>query len=411
MTKISLNKLKLSPSKIELPNDPKIWLAILAFCEKNMIRYVVLVMSMLPVISYASEFVVPLLYVVMIALCLVKARGVGIPEIAVLGFTVLAIVGTCIFYPQNAEYIFDSNNFNNTIFPCLRWFIVALIFRPDRENVNLLGKISCVSVLVESIFVIAYMMPRGLLRADDMNRAYQLLPNVLLVFNYAFNDKKFWAWIFSAIGFIYLLALGTRGPILILLVYVIVKLYCVGPDNFWKKILLTVFLFASGLIISNSNLYISILRYVRTMFYQVGLSTRIIDFAVEGNMISYLSGRDEIFSTAFEMIKERPFLGYGVYGDWAVVGWNIHNMYLELLVHFGVILGGAILAWLATLVIRAYRLSRNDGAKDMILIFACFVFIRGFFGGSYLMFGVYFLIGLCIKEIRKAKELRMQFSV
>lgn len=390
--------------RIKLPTDPRLWLAIVAFCEKNIIRYIVLVMSMLPALSYLSGFVVPLLYIITIFACIRKVNKISLSGTGVLVFMLGAFIWTWAFFPANTEYIFDENNFWNSIFPCLRWYIVALLFVPTEKNMKILGKVSCVSVFVEILFVVAYMMPNGLLEADDMSRAYQLLPNILLVFNYAFNDKKFLPWLFSALGAVYLLAMGTRGPLIILLVFIFLKFLKNITTRTWKKVLIGIVFVAIGIAFIESDLFIDFLQLIRRYLLQMGFSTRIVDFAIEGNMISYTSGRDDIYSVAFQLIKERPLLGYGIYGEWPVIGWNIHNMYLEILIHYGVILGVVILIWLINLVRKAYFTSKNESAKDMILIFLCFVFVRGFFGGSYLLFGTFFLIGLCIKELGRARS-------
>ena len=394
--------------QLRLPNDPKLWLVLVAFCEKNIIRYIALVMSMIPGVSFFSSWLVPALYIVLILLCLQKVRTIGATELAVLVFTALAIIGTCVFYPQNAAYIFDKDQFWNVIFPCLRWFIVALVFVPNKENMELIGKVSCLSIVVEALFVVAYMIPNNLQVHDDMNRAYQLLPNILLVFNYAFNKRRFWPWFFSVIGAVYLLSLGTRGPIVVLLAFVFLKFLKDRRGKLWQKILLGVVLAGVGVVLVQSNIYVAILGMIKRFIAYLGMSTRVVDFAIEGTMLSNTTGRDYLAEKALEKIAERPLLGYGVYGEWSWANWNVHNLYLELLLHYGVVLGGALLLWILNLVRKAYFTSKNTYAQDVILIFFCFGLIRGFFGGSYLTFGMFFLIGFCIKEVRRTRHAKQK---
>lgn len=382
----------------------RILLVLLAFCEKNLVRYVRLVISMFPVVGIVGDFILPTLYIGLIILCLKKKTKIGLPELIVPTFIVLAIVLTCAIYPQNTQYIIDSNNFWNTIFPCLRWFIVGLAMIPDEKIMDLLGISSCLAILVETAFLLLYMIPNNLVVSDDMSRAYQLLPNIMLAFNYAFNKKKTAAWVFSCVGIVYLLSLGTRGPFLILLAYIAIKLIRINAVTTQRKVLLVLGIACVCGVVAIPGVYVGILKGISSFIAQLGLSTRVIDHMIEGTVISYVSGRDAIYEVALQKIAERPFLGYGVYGEWPWNGWNIHNMYIELLIHYGVVVGSLLLFWGVSLVGRAYFKTQNPHSKDMILIFSCFVFLRGLVGGSYLMFSVFFLVGFCIKELRRIKR-------
>lgn len=387
--------------KVKKNTLPQVLLILLAFCEKNIVRYAIYALSMIPLIGSISKYILAFIYVFLILMCINKNTRIGLSELFVPFFVIMAIVFTCVVYPQNTQYIMDYNNFWNTIFPCLRWFIVGLIVIPDKEIMILLGKVSCAAIALETVYLLFYMIPNGLVLNDDMSRAYQLLPNIMLVFTYAFNSKKIVAWIFSIVGLFYLLSMGTRGPFLILMVYIGWKFIRTSVVTIQRKIALAFCIFLIGLLGSVQTVYFSILDSIDSFLTKIGLSTRIIDFIYEGSTISYTSGRDDLYEIALQKISERPFLGYGVYGEWQWFGWSAHNMYLELWIHFGVLLGSVLLIWGIWLVGKAYLRTTNSYAKDIICIFSCFVFLRGFFGGSYLMFGVFFLIGFCIKEKRR----------
>ena len=383
---------------------PQVLLILLAFCEKNIVRYAIYALSMVPVIGVLSDYLLAFLYVSLILMCIGRKTKVGAAELIVPTFVIMAIAFTCVVYPQNTQYIMEHNNFWNTIFPCLRWFIVGLIVIPDKELITLLGKVSCIAIALETAYLLFYMIPNGLISNDDMSRAYQLLPNIMIAFTYAFNSKKIVIWIASIIGLLYLLSLGTRGPFLILLAYVVLKFVRTSVVTTRRKVTFVLGVSLVGLLISIPGVYIAILNGLHVLLTKIGLSTRIIDYMIEGTTISYTSGREDLYEVAFQKIAERPFLGYGVYGEWQWFNWNVHNMYLELWIHFGILLGSFLLIWSAWLVGKAYLKTNNTYAKDIILIFSCFVFLRGFFGGSYLMFGMFFLIGFCIKEKRRNRR-------
>lgn len=383
---------------------PQVLLILLAFCEKNIVRYALYAFSMIPVIGVLSDYLLASLYILLILMCINRRTSFGFAELIVPTFVITAIAFTCIVYPENTQYIMDHNNFWNTIFPCLRWFIVGLIVIPDKELMALLGKASCIAIVLEVVYLLFYMIPNGLVSNDDMSRAYQLLPNIMIAFSYAINSKKIAVWIASIIGLLYLLSLGTRGAFLILLAYVVLKFVITGVARARSKVAFVLGVSLVGALISIPGVYISMLNGLHTLLSRIGLSTRIIDYMIEGTTISYTSGREDLYEVAFQKIAESPLLGYGVYGEWQWFNWNVHNMYLELWLHFGILLGSFLLIWSAWLVGKAYLKTNNTYAKDIILIFSCFVFLRGFFGGSYLMFGVFFLIGFCIREKRRSRR-------
>ena len=141
---------------------------------------------------------------------------------------------------------------------------------------------------------------------------------------------------------------------------------------------------------------------LREIISSLGFSTRIIDFAIEGETLTYYSERDEIFAIVWNKIKENPITGYGVYGEWQFVRWFAHNTYLEILCHFGVILGGIILLWLLVITAKAFVSTKYPPIRSLVLLFACQFFVRGFFGGSLFSFEAFLLIGFCMQIMHKS---------
>lgn len=394
---------KMNSLKITIEKDPRVLITLLVFCEKNIIRYFVLVVSMIPIVGVVSEFIIPIAYICLFGFYFRKyGASISPIELCVFFFTVLSLIFTCLFYPINAKYI--SSNFWGTIFPCFKFFLIGLIIIPDRKTMDLLGKVSCVAILLETVFLFAYMIPRGLLQSDDMNRSYQLLPNQLFVLNYAFNSKHKTAWFFSVVGLVYCLSLGTRGPMIILLGFMYLKLLQTSSLKLRHKILYGALAACLVVFFLSTNLYVAVLKVIKSVFISLGFSTRIVDLAIIGNVTSYMSGREELFAIVLEKIAERPLIGYGVYGEWQWLGWNAHNMLLELLVHFGVIVGSSIFLWMLWVTLKSYIHTPNKQSKDLILIWFCYVFIKCLFGGTWLHFGVFFLIIFCLRENKRVNS-------
>lgn len=387
---------------LRLNLEPRILLILLAICEHNIVRYFLLTLSLIPGVGYFTNYIVHIAYILLIIGCFQKYRiRVGLNEFFFVLFIVLSIAFTCILYPENTQYIFDKTNFWQTIFPCVRYFFVGLIFVADKDIMETIGKASCIGIIIECAFVVFYMAPRGLLTDDEMSRAYQLLPNVMFALCYAFDSKKIFGWICSIIGIAYIFAMGTRGPVIILLVYFIIKFLQVSSNKTWIKVLTVGIVASIGALFLSSNGYFLLLNFLKIQLSAVGLSTRVIDLAINGTVISHMAGRDELYEIGLRKIQERPLWGYGVYGEWPWIGWNIHNMYLEILIHFGVIIGLLFFIWIIVTIAKGYIGNTNRYAKDFIMLWVVFVFVRGLFGGSYLQYGMAILIGFCINESRR----------
>lgn len=390
--------------KIGLYLDPRLLLILLLFCEKNIVRYAVHIISMLPIIGFMSDALIPTTYILLFLSYIYKYRVyVFFEAMCVLMFVFFAILLSSAIYPESSVFIFNPNVFWNIIFPSFKYFLISLIFIPEKKTMDILGAASCIAIIIESLFVIVYMIPRGLVQLDEMSRSYQILPNVLLAINYAFTCKKLIPWICSIAGLLYCLSMGTRGPLVIALVYIFFRFLRFIPIELWKKNIIAIFGICLFVLFFKTDLYITILHFLGNVFSQLGLSTRVIDLAISGEVVSHYSGRDSVFEYAIQKIIENPIWGYGVMGEWQWFGWNVHNIFLELLIHYGVILGSLILLWIIIISAKSYIKTNNQIARDVVLIWVCFVFVRGVFGGSYLSFGMFFLIGFCLSELRRIK--------
>lgn len=395
----------MSNSKQRYLRDPRVLLVLLAFTEKNILRYAVYAISMIPVVGLIGNLIIPTMYIFLILLyCKKYGAKTSISSFLFLIFIFLSIFGTCIFYPQNVQYIFEPNNFWYTIFPCLRYFIVALVLIADDDMMDLLGKVSEWGILIEAAYVLLYMVPRGLMTDDEMSRAYQLLPNVLFCLIYLYNNKKnVFAWMCSIVGIIYVCSMGTRGPVLIMIAFLFLMFIKNSSSKIWTKILLTVLIGSVIVLIMQTQLYMNCLVDLQSVLKSLGVSTRVLDIAIRGETLSHVSERDILFQSGFDMIRMRPLLGYGVYGAWPVIGYAVHNLYLEFWIDFGIIGGTVFLLWIVQLVLKVFFKTMNENMRDLIIAFGCFVFIRGFVSGGYLTFGMFFLIGMCLNEWRRIK--------
>ena len=380
--------------------DPRTWLVLLAITEKNIFRYMMLVLNRITGIDGIGDLVLHLAYILLIGLCIVKGSRFRATDIFIMLSVVLAILLTWVIYPANIEtYMFGEGQFWPTVFPLFRYFIVGLFLIPNEETITLMGKVSCLAILVESLFVYFILRDSDLQKNDDMSRAYFILLNVLLVINYAFDKRTLAGVVFSIIGFLFLVSMGTRGPVIIALSFSALKIILSSVNK--GHVYFTIGAILLLIWFVNSNYWTEFLFMIQNILDSLGLSTRVIEIAMQGETLSYYSERDEIAQLDLSKIKERPLTGWGVYGEWQFVGWSAHNMYLEILDHYGIIIGGVVILWILFLNIKAYASTNVASVRSLVVLFACFSLIRGIFGGGFLTFPTFLTIGFFLQVCRR----------
>ena len=380
--------------------DPRTWLLLLAITEKSLFRYAMLVLTMVTGIDGIGVFVMHSAYVILIALCLQKGSRFYYGDLLIILFVVMSVFFTWILYPDNIEkYMFGREQFWATVFPLFRYFIVGLFFIPNDETIDLAGKISCLAVFVETLFVMFILRGSELQENDDMSRAYFILLNVLFVVNYAFDRRTLLGIVFAILGVMFLVSMGARGPVIIILSFVALKIF----QTTQKKGYGFMFIFVTTFLVwfVNSEYWLGFLYVLRTVVDGIGLSTRVIDFTIEGETLTYYSERDEIAELVLKKIKERPLFGWGVYGEWQFVDWNAHNIYLEILDYYGVVIGGIIILWMFVINFKAFFASKSRLVRGLVFLFACCVFVKGIFSGGFLSFYTFLMIGYCLQICRK----------
>lgn len=381
-------------------HDPRTWLFLLVVTEKSLFRYVLMILDILMGTEAIREVVLHTVYIITIALCLKKGSRFHGGDIFIMLFVTFAIIITWLIYPNNIEaYMFGKDQFWLTVFPLFRFFIAGLFLIPNKENLDLAGKVSGIAVLVETFFVMYILRGSDLQNSDDMSRAYFMLLNVLLVINYAFEKKSLLSIAVSLVGMILLLSMGTRGPIMIVLAFVACKIFQASTNKGKSGVVVAFLLVLMWFV--NSPYWDFFLLFLQGVLESLGMSTRVIDFTIQGETLTYYSERDEIAQIVMSKIKERPFEGWGVYGEWQFVGWSAHNMYLEMLDNYGVILGGVIILFMVFTVIRAFFTSKSAPVRSLVFLFACNVLVRGIFSGGFLTSATFLMIGYCLQVCRK----------
>lgn len=194
----------------------------------------------------------------------------------------------------------------------------------------------------------------------------------------AWKDHKLTDIIGAGLGLFLILSYGSRGPLLFLGIFIL--LLCVKMLQRSRKKVLIIALIAIGIIVVYA-FYIPILVFLMERMESVGISSRFLSMLLEGTIASD-SGRTKIWMAALEMIKDNPF-GYGFMGSQHVISKLIlagypHSFILEILIDFGVIVGGIFLLLIFYYSCAMLFSPKNSAWSGVFLAFfgtACQLFI------------------------------------
>lgn len=327
-----------------------------------------------------------------------------------------------IFFSFAAHSIWSFNDliisnrpvFLLTIFP---YYFLGRIFVINDNILKNMGRISRMVLVINiPIYFLIYRHRVGsLVSTDNMGFAYQLLPHILLLLYIALKVHKLSNWFWFLTGTVLLTMQGTRGPLLLIVLFYI--WYCIQNRSAVQNSLIAL---ASGtilILLFEMNLFKLILNVMIRVFSAVGISTRVFELLLISNSVDALTGRNIVQSRIMEAINTNSKYGLGPYGDIFITrntsisaeGMYAHNFFLELMCHYGIVIGiiaGVLLFLLAT---AAYFSLKTELERFFMAILLCCSLVKFLFSGSYLLEpSMYVLVGYSVTALsQQLKNRRM----
>lgn len=380
--------------------DWKLLLTVAALCNSALSSFVSGIFFHVPGLSLISSYIFPFF----IGLCIIfnlNKISHYIKSADIIGLLVFisVVLVSYMLYPADQEYI--TQNVPGMLCQALPYYFLGIYMDTDAGTFRWIYRAAIFSIIIHVLYFTYFCILRGVYFNYSMTWAYGILPHVMICFWYYFKDKSIWSLAFGLLGTIYLLFLGTRGPAVVLAVYIAVL--CLKYTKSKKRIILVAAIALVVYLFFFTDVPIKLAAILAGYAEKYGFSIRIFSFITQGNMFSDTSGRDQIYNTVIEKIGERPLLGYGIYGEWQFIQNPSHRIWLEIWMHYGILLGSLlIMAWLH-IVYRGYKCSVNDDAGNFILLWTVHIATRGIFGATYLGYYSFLLLGLCIGQIRRAR--------
>lgn len=206
-----------------------------------------------------------------------------------------------------------------------------------------------------------------------------------------YSHRKFYDWIACFILFVLVIAIGARGPVFCITLYVIIDLF--HRKSRWRFLLLV------GIVG-----FIVLLPNLNDWLVSIGISSRSINMLLNGDITSD-SGRLEIRNYFLNELLEHPVLGIGLFGDRLLDGVvYCHNIILEMILDFGIPLGSFLLfVVMVRLISLYYRLNADN--RNRIIGYFCALVMPFMTSSSYLIdsnFAIF--VGLCYLINKNQKE-------
>ena len=271
-------------------------------------------------------------------------------------------------------YSFTNNNnayLTNTtmtyVTQCLpALLIVSNIYRNEHEIMLIyLKKSSVIISCISFVLMIMNIMGSNLFRIKgySMGLGYALiLPCIILLYDYSEKDS-YLSFFLSLSNLLFIVLFGSRGAVLGIVFYFIY--FVLIKDLIQQKHTvrtIAVTIFSLGIVLSIKE----ILQVVYEWLTKNGYYSRTIYLLLFD--IYHDSHRNEIYARLISAIEEHPFTFRGISSDYLLVDTYSHNIFIEIIYEFGLLLAIPIIILLLYLIIKSLSFSTNN---KMLSIYLC----------------------------------------
>lgn len=325
-------------------------------------------------------------------------------------FVAAFIIVYCISYilfPSTHFYVYrdTAKILANTLLP---YFMIKGIMDTDKFD-RCFDYVSVISIACAALLLLLKNMSKTII-SDEMNIAYSfILSAVYMLYRWLENKKEWWRLAVFATGVITLFLTGTRGPFLCIVTFVVMYL----AINNRKPSTLLIFLSA---VVVFAVLYYSgtLTRWfemLKVVFERNGIHTRIIDMFLESDLTDDTT-RSSIYTTVWKSIVGSPIYGNGILGDRVVTqgiyryetGTYSHNAIIELMCHFGIVGGLALIVLVTYVFVKGYKCAKTSSEKGMLTVLISVSVTQLMVSFSYLFsFRIFLAIGYAVVLIQRQK--------
>ena len=283
---------------------------------------------------------------------------------------------------------------------CLPWMLLTIV----NNEWEMFAKIICsktVWMFVSTLILYLHDVRLGVSMNGNMQFSYAAMPVVIFALYDFFERKSLYQLIISITLFIMIVLFGSRGPLACIAIFLI--LYFLKNR---RKHLPLIVLFSLPLLYLVNN-FEQILGGIVTILERKSISSRTIYKLMSGTIAS-TTGRDAIQDVVIRLIGNRFVTGVGIGGERIAINKEIynftknmgscypHNILLEVIVQYGVVIGGFLIAWFIIRCIKTYKYSNK---KDALIFFISISIVHLMLSSSYLEDPMFFaMLGMLMNN-------------
>ncbi len=315
-------------------------------------------------------------------------------------FIFFVMLMTYIYYMYNSivqYYLVEKVNY--IIFQCLSMVLIGTSLKS--EHIEWLHKVSIAAISALVIYIFTF--GKETYSEQAMAHSYAMLTYTCLIYYYYIVKNNKIDLIFLIIGYSLILFMGSRGPFILLNLFLISGIILFSQKNYRNKFIRLVFIFIVSLIIY--LLFDQILELSLNLSNDLGLSSRVLEKMTDRTVFQD-DGRNDIYESMITALKSRLWTGYGLAGDRYLIDSYSHNIFIELIISFGIIIGPILILILLITIVKSFYKQRLNPKGIILLVL---LFSGGFFkliwSGSYLTEPYFFLmIGLMLNMLKRKRN-------
>ncbi len=364
--------------------------------------FVTQIFRLLPVIGFTYPWILPFVTISLTILSIPYVLRHLRPGDILFYLAWMLTVLLTLFLPKNGPYVEEVLRL--VLVSVLPMYFVGVAMPYERSK-KLLFWASLIGVLATFAYQLYSLMSGRALAADgvsyNMSTAYKVLPSVMYLLYWAFDQKGIRYWLLAAVGIVLILLCGTRGPIVIVGVYSLLEVTLrIFRKRSWKRVvsLGAVVLVLLFLLVGDG--ISALATFLGEKVSEMGFSSRIFDYILLDKFATS-DGRAYLSGNLIEAICARPIQGYGLMGDRIINnGSYAHNLALELWCQFGVFIGSFLLVGFLGVLLWSVWKSRKTDRGIFCRMLACLM-VKLFLSSSYLLEPYLFLtLGFAMQTIR-----------
>lgn len=292
----------------------------------------------------------------------------------------------------------------------LPWFLVSININEFNTIIMCFKKKSTL-IFLSNIILLIYCIKSGRNMYGNMEISYSILPLGVFSFYVFMNDKNFKSLIYFLVSLVIIVAVGSRGPLVCILLYILAFMIL----NAKKHKILTLAFF--GLILFITLNFQSIILQTIKIFEGYNIPSRTLYKIIEEDFADG-TGRTNIYEVTFDLLNNHPVLGVGLGVERITINYVFnnmekdmsscypHNIILEILVQFGYFIGLTIIFFIIFVIYKAFSKS-NLLEKNVLIIFGIMEGVRLMISSSYLLSPVIFMFfGFCLKKAFIEEEIK-----